>query len=80
MELHREDKRRKEIEVTRRRRAGVKRRETDLDSNQVCKCSSQSRTHKQIHKLGREEKGEGGDRGEQGEKRESQKGRKQSSQ
>ena len=30
---------RKEIEVTRRRRGGVKRRETDLASNQFPKCS-----------------------------------------
>ena len=32
---------RKEIEVTRRRRGGIKRRETDLASNQFPKCSPQ---------------------------------------
>jgi len=42
---------RKEIKVTRRRRGGVKRRETNLASNQFPKCSSQSRTSKEIHRL-----------------------------
>ena len=37
---------RKEIEVTRRRRGGGKRRETDLSSNQFPKCSPQPRTSK----------------------------------
>jgi len=32
---------RKEIEVTRRRRGGIKRRETDLAHNQFSKCSPQ---------------------------------------
>ena len=71
---------RKEIEVTRRRRGGVKRRETSLVSNQLPKCSPQPRTCKEIHRVGREEKGEGGDRGDLVEKKESQKGREQSSQ
>ena len=35
---------RKEIEVTRRRRGGVKRGETNQASNQFAKCSPQSRT------------------------------------
>ena len=35
---------RDEIEVTRKRRGGVKRRETDLVSNQFPKCSPQPRT------------------------------------
>ena len=75
MELHREEKREGDQEDQEETVGRVaKRRETDLASNQVCKCSSQSRTHKQIHKLGREEKGEGGDRGDLGEKKESQKG------
>ena len=69
---------RKKIEVTRRRRGGLKRRETNLASNQFLKCSPQLRTH--FTGLSREEKGEGGDRGDMGEKRESQKGRKKSSQ
>ena len=43
---------RKEIEVTRRRRWGVKRRETDLASNQFPKCSPQPRIPKEIHRVG----------------------------
>ena len=39
---------RKEIEVTRRRTGGVKRREADLASNQFPKCSSQHGTCKEI--------------------------------
>jgi len=39
---------RKEIEVTRRRREGVKRRETDLTSNQFPKCSPKPGTPKEI--------------------------------
>ena len=42
----------KEIEVTRRRRGGVKRRETKLASNHFPKCSPQSRAHKEIHRVG----------------------------
>ena len=38
----------REIEVTRRRRGGIKRRKTDLASNQFPKCSPQLRTHKEI--------------------------------
>ena len=50
---------RKEIEVTRRRRGGVKRRETDLASNQFPKCSPQPGTPKEIHRVGqRRERGE----------------------
>ena len=55
------DKRRgrKEIEVTRRRRGGVIRRETNLASNQFPKCSPHPRTPKDIHRVenrrGREE-------------------------
>ena len=63
----------REIEVTRRRRGGVKRRETDLVSNQFLKCSPQPRKPKEIHRVG-EEKGEGGDRGDLGDKKESQNG------
>ena len=43
---------RKETEVTRRRRGGVKRRETDLASNQFSKCSPQPRTPKEIPRVG----------------------------
>ena len=67
-------RRRREIEVTRRRKGGVKRRETDLTSNQFLKCSPQPRIPKEIHSVGREETGEGRDRGDLKEKKESQKG------
>ena len=43
---------RKEIEVTKRRRGGLKRKETDLASNQFTECSPQPRTHKEIHRVG----------------------------
>ena len=65
-----------EIEVTRRRRGGVKRRENNLASNQFPKCYPQPRTPKKIQR-GREEKGEGGDRGDVVEKKESQKGKRE---
>ena len=42
---------RKEIEVTRRRKGGVKRGETKLASNQFPKCSPQPRTPKEIHRV-----------------------------
>ena len=41
----------KEIVVTRRRRGGVKRRETNLTSNQFPKCSPQPRTPKEIQQI-----------------------------
>ena len=53
---------RKEIEVTRRRRGGVKRRETDLVSNQFLKCSPQPRTPREIHRV--KQRREGGGRRE----------------
>ena len=60
--------------MTKTRKEGIKRRETDPASNQFPKCCPQPRTHKEIHRVGREEKGEGGDRGDLVEKKESQKG------
>ena len=48
---------RREIEVTRRRKGGVKRGETNLTSNQFTKCSPLPRTPREIHKLSREERG-----------------------
>ena len=42
---------RKAIEVTRRRRGGVKRRETNLASNQFPKCYPQPRTPREIHRV-----------------------------
>ena len=42
---------RREIEVTRKRKGGVKRRETDLASNQFPKCSPQPGTPREIHRV-----------------------------
>ena len=42
---------RREIEVTRRRGRGVKRREANLASDQFPKCSPQPGTPKEIHKV-----------------------------
>ena len=43
---------RKEIKVARRRRGGVKRRETNLASNQFPKCFPEPRIPKEIHRVG----------------------------
>ena len=43
---------RKETEVTRRIKQGIKRRETDPASKQFPKCSLPSGTHKEIHRVG----------------------------
>ena len=43
---------RREMEVTRQRRGGVKRGENYPASNQFPKCSPQPRTHKEIHRVG----------------------------
>ena len=40
---------RREIEVTRRRRGGIKSRECSLASNQFPMCSPQSRTLREVH-------------------------------
>ena len=42
---------RREIEVTRRRREGIKRRETDLATNQFPKCSPQQGTPREVHRV-----------------------------
>ena len=42
---------RREIEVTRRRRGGIKRIETDLASNQFPMCSLQSGTLGEVHRV-----------------------------
>ena len=42
---------RREIEVTRRRRGGLKTGETNLVSNQFPKCSPQPRTPREIHSV-----------------------------
>jgi len=43
---------RKETEVTRRRKGGIKRSERDPASNQFPKCSPQPGTHNKIHRVG----------------------------
>ena len=43
---------RKEREVTRRTKWGIKRRQTDPATNQFPKCFPPSRTHKEIHRVG----------------------------
>ena len=43
---------RKETEVARRVKGGIKRSETDPASNQFPKCPPQPRTHKEIHRVG----------------------------
>ena len=50
----------REIEVTRRRRGGIKRGEIDLGSALFPKCSLQPRTPTEIHRVGL--KREGGER------------------
>ena len=71
---------RREIEVTKRRRGGIKRRERNLASNQFPKCSPQSGTlRERFTEFHREEKKEEGDRGDQEEKM-NQKERDRSSQ
>ena len=45
-------RRRREIEVTRRRRGGIKRGKNKLSSNHFPKCSPPSETHKEIYRVG----------------------------
>ena len=71
---------RREIEVTRKRRGGVKKGERNLASNQFPKCLHSLEHPERFTELHREEKREEGDRGDQEEKRGNQKGREQSSQ
>ena len=54
---------RKETEVARRIKGGIKRRETDLASSSLSVLHSPEHP-KRFTELGREEKGEGGDRGD----------------
>ena len=42
---------RREIEVTRRKRGGIKRRESNLASNQLPMCSPQSGTLREVHRI-----------------------------
>ena len=59
---------------------GVKRRETDLASNQFPTFSHSPEHTRRFTDLCREEKGEGGDRGTRGRKRRVKRGKEQSSQ
>ena len=68
---------RKETEVARKIKRGMKRRETDPASNQFPKCSPPSGTQR-FTELGREEKQDGGDRGTLWRIRSVQRGREQS--
>ena len=60
--------------MTRRRKGGIKRRETDPASNISLSALHSLEHTKRFTELGGEEKGEGGDRGDLVEKKESQKG------
>ena len=71
---------RREIEVKRRRRGGIKRGESKLASNHFLMCTSQLDHSEMFTELYREEKREEGDRGDQEETRENQKERDRSSQ
>ena len=64
---------RREIEMSRRRKGGLKRRETDLCSSLFPKCSPKPRCPQRFTELDWEEKREGGNRGDLREKTESQK-------
>ena len=59
--------------MTRRRKGGIKRRETDLNSNQSLSVLHSPAHTERFTELGREEKGEGGDRGDLVEEEENQK-------
>ena len=69
---------RREIEVTRRRRGGIKSRESNLASNQFPICFPQSGTLRDVQSSIEKKKREEGDRGDQEERRGSQKERDQS--
>ena len=73
---------RRELEVTRRRRGGIKMRESKLASNHFPMSSLQSGPLRDVHRVTqrREEKREEEDRGGQKEKAENQKQRDRSSQ
>ena len=51
-ESHREEKREEGERGSHKIKGGIKRRETDPASNQFTKCSPQSGTHKEIHRVG----------------------------
>ena len=64
---------RREIEVTRRRRGGIKRGESKLSSNHFLMCSPQSGLLRDVHGVKQRRAEGGGDRGDQEDKRENQK-------
>ena len=70
----------REIEVTKRRRGGIKRGERKLASNHFAMCSPQSGSLREFTELHREEKREEGDRGGQENKSGNQTERERSSQ
>ena len=80
-ELHGKEKRRgrRETEVTRRRRGGIKRGESKLASNHFPMCSPQSGSLRDVHRV--TQKKEGGERRQRWpeDKRGNQKGRDRSS-
>ena len=78
-ELHGEEKREEEIEVTRRRRWGIKRGESKLVSNHFPICSPQSGSLRDVHRV-TQRREEEGDRGGQKDKRGIQKERDRFSQ
>ena len=51
---------RRELEVTRRRRGGIKREESNLASNQFPMCSPQSGTPREVHRVTWRREEEGG--------------------
>ena len=77
MDLHREEKRRgrKETEVVRRIKGGIKRRETGPASNQFPVFSTARNTQRDSQSWVEKRRDGGGDRGDLGEKKESQRER-----
>ena len=80
MELKEKRRGRKETEVAKRIKGGIKRRETDPASNQFPKGSPQSRTHKEIQSWVGKRKGRKETEATWWRKRRVQRGREQSSQ
>ena len=68
---------RREIEVTRSRRGGIKRGESKLASNQFPMCSPQSGSLRDVHRVTQRREEEQGDRDGQEDKRRESKGERQ---
>ena len=73
-------RRRREIDMTRRRRRGIKRGESKLASNHFPMCSPQSGPLRDVHGVTQRREEEEGERGGQEDKRGNQKERDRSSQ